>query len=168
MGTFEGGAGISPARGAREAGAGAGAGSSGGCGCGDGAPDELVVRGEYLSGRGIHDGDVVRVVPGSAHRARPGDLVAARAPDGGVAVGVLTRPPTGVGTEIGAWLLSDWDGETVRLCCCGEPALLGLAFKVGMVCARPGLGDYGRVLRARTERMSIPFLLAAAGCGILG
>jgi hypothetical protein len=60
--------------------------------------------------------------------------VAARAADGALAVGVLAPPPPRAeGAEAGGtWLVSDWDGPLVRLCCCAYPHLLGLAAPVDL------------------------------------
>lgn len=126
-----------------------------GCDGDGGADEEVVLRGEYLSGPRfrLHDGDVVRILRGTAHLARPGDLVAARSPDGVVAVGLLVPPPAGAvpGGKDGAgpWVVSDWAGPLTRLCCCGHPYLLGVCEVVRLV--RPGNAHDRRALGISLE-----------------
>jgi hypothetical protein len=129
---------------------------------------ELVLRGEYLSGRGLHDGDVVRVLPGTAHWAWTGDLVAAASPEGALVVGVLAWDG-----EPGAsppHLVSDWDGPGTLLCAAAPdgaaPVVLGLARPVRLVKAG---NRYQRLRRGRrltapgwtVRRVPLPFRRAA-------
>jgi hypothetical protein len=78
----------------------------------------------------LHDGDVVRVLPGTAKRALPGELVAAVSPSGDLAVGVLAEDAFLSGAPV---LQSDWDGPGTLLCCCEDARLLGVCVPVRLV-----------------------------------